>query len=365
MMNACLCVSGGRHSCDGMGRGAARMSRAVARAALLHMLPDYLASAGVSPDSIFRQAGMSLDDVASAAVVSRSQIHHALALSARCVGIAEVGLLLGRSADPAKLGPIGKVLATARGATAEACLQAQIDLMPTMQSHVSIALLKRDTEMIWTHRLVGDDETAWLLHEGAVAFNVGMLRNLMGADWAPEHVSFPHACRGLRRSYEDHFQAPVSFGDQGEARIHMARSPLSRPLQRASHPDRGRDVGPASTGPVTTIRRGASDIESAVERMIDATLADRPVTLQMAARILGLSPRTLQRRLDDNGRPFEQLLDDRRRVLAMSWLKDGGTSVTGVAMRLGYSDVAHFNRAFRRWEGRSPMGFRRASKALA
>lgn len=341
------------------------MSRAVARAALLHMLPDYLASAGVDPESIFGQVGMSVDDVTSGTVVSRSQIHHALALSARCVGTAEVGLSLGRTADPAKLGPIGKALATATGTTAEACLQAQIDLMPTMQSHVSIALLKRDREMIWTHRLVGDDETSWLLHEGAVAFNIGMLRNLMGQDWAPEHVSFPHACKGLRRSYEDHFQAPVSFGDQGEARIHMARSALSRPLRQASYAGRGRDAEAAEAEPVRPIRLGARDIEDAVERMIDATLAHRPVSLHMAARILGLSARTLQRRLDDNGTAFELILDERRRSLATSWLKDGKTSVTGVAMRLGYSDVSHFNRAFQRWEGRSPMDFRRGHDALA
>lgn len=339
------------------------MSRAAVRAALLHMLPDYLASAGVKPDTVFRQAGLSLDDVAAARVVRRSQIHHALALSARCVGNAEIALSLGNVADPAKLGPIGRAMEA--GATAETCLQAQIDLMPTMQSHASIALLKQGDEIVWTQRFIGDEDGAWLHQEGAVAFNVRMLRYLIGDRWAPEHISFPHACKGRRSHYEEHFQAPVSFGDQGETRIHMKRSVFSRPLRADAFSQSGRTVIQPGHREIGSFRTESGDIATAIGRMIDATLAHRPVTLQAAARILGLSPRTLQRRLEDNGTAFEQILDDRRRTLATTWLGGGPTSVTDIAMMLGYSDPSHFNRAFRRWEGQSPLDYRRRREATA
>lgn len=338
------------------------MSRAAARAALLHMLPAYLASAGVKPDKVFRQVGMSTDDVTSAKVVSRSQIHHALALSARYVGVAEIGLSLGATADPAQLGPIG--LAMEVGATAETCLQAQINLMPTMQSHTSIVLQKRDDEIVWTHQLVGDDESSWLLNEGAGTFIVSMLRHLLGDGWAPDHISFPHHCKGRRTRYEDHFRAPVSFGDQGEMRIHMKRADLSTPLRMKSSV---RDRLPGSTRQelIEAFRPSVSDIDLAVRRMVDASLAHRPVTLSTAARILGLSSRTLQRRLDDCGTPFEQILDDRRHQLATAWLRDERISVTEVAMRLGYSAPSHFNRAFLRWEGRPPIDYRRDGVSTA
>lgn len=339
-----------------------QMSRAAARAALIHMLPAHLAAAGVKPDKVFRQVGMSLDDVASGKVVSRSQIHHALALSARSIGMAEIGLSLGAIADPAQLGPIG--LAMKAGATAETCLQAQIKLMPTMQSHTAIVLQKREDETIWTHRLVGDDETCWLLHEGAGAFTVAMLRQLLGDGWAPSHVSFPHRCKGQRARYEDHFRAPVSFGDQGAMRIHMKRSDLSTPL-RAKNSAGFRFPDPTSQEPIGAFWPSASDIDLAVRRMVDASLAHRPVTLSTAARILGLSSRTLQRRLDDYGTPFEQILDDRRHQLATAWLRDERISVTEVAMRLGYSAPSHFNRAFLRWEGRPPIDYRREGVSIA
>ena len=326
------------------------------------MLPAYLASAGVKPDKVFRQVGMSPDDVTSAKVVSRSQIHHALALSARYVGVAEIGLSLGATADPAQLGPIG--LAMEVGATAETCLQAQINLMPTMQSHTSIVLQKRDDEIVWTHQLVGDDESSWLLNEGAGTFIVSMLRHLLGDGWAPDHISFPHHCKGRRTRYEDHFRAPVSFGDQGEMRIHMKRADLSTPLRMKSSV---RDRLPGSTRQelIEAFRPSVSDIDLAVRRMVDASLAHRPVTLSTAARILGLSSRTLQRRLDDCGTPFEQILDDRRHQLATAWLRDERISVTEVAMRLGYSAPSHFNRAFLRWEGRPPIDYRRDGVSTA
>lgn len=326
------------------------------------MLPAYLASAGVKPDKVFRQVGMSPDDVTSAKVVSRSQIHHALALSARYVGVAEIGLSLGATADPAQLGPIG--LAMEVGATAETCLQAQINLMPTMQSHTAIVLQKRDDEIVWTHQLVGDDETSWLLNEGAGTFIVSMLRHLLGDGWAPDHISFPHHCKGRRTRYEDHFRAPVSFGDQGEMRIHMKRADLSTPLRMKSSV-RDRLPGSASQELIEAFRPSVSDIDLAVRRMVDASLAHRPVTLSTAARILGLSSRTLQRRLDDCGTPFGQILDDRRHQLATAWLRDERISVTEVAMRLGYSAPSHFNRAFLRWEGRPPIDYRREGESAA
>lgn len=338
------------------------MSRAAARAALIHMLPSYLVSGGVNPDKVFRQVGMSLEDVTSAKVVSRSQIHHALALSARYVGVAEIGLSLGATADPAQLGPIG--LAMKAGATAETCLQAQINLMPTMQSHTDILLEKREDEMVWRHRLVGDDETSWLLNEGAGAFVVTMLRHLLGEGWAPRRVSFPHRCKGLRRQYEDHFRSPVSFGDQGAMQIHMKRADLSTPLRPNSSAGY-RFTDAANREPIGMFRPSVSDIDLAVRRMIDASLSHRPVTLPIAARILGISSRTLQRRLDDCGSPFERILDDRRHKLARTWLQDDRLSVTEVAMRLGYSGPSHFNRAFLRWEGCAPIEYRREAASAA
>lgn len=342
------------------GTGKGHMPRAAIRAAILHMLPAYLAAADIEAEPIFLQAGMTADDVRSPKIVYRAQVHAALALAAKAAGSAEIGLALGAMADPGRIGPTG--VAIKAGATLESCLREHMALMPGTQSHVELGLRQEGGDAVLTHRLVGDDETAWLLYEGAAAFYLRMLRDLLGEDWSPVRVSFPHACKGRKQAYEAFFGAPVVFGQQQEARIFLARTELSKPLaRRFGQQAAGGDDGFASAS-LDAFRPGARDIEAAVARMVEATLPDRPVSLPEAAAALGLSPRTLQRRLGEHGSVFEQIVDARRRDIAVERLTRTEASVTTVAMFLGYSDVAHFNRAFRRWEGLSPTDYRRKQR---
>ncbi len=83
-------------------------------------------------------------------------------------------------------------------------------------------------------------------------------------------------------------------------------------------------------------------------------------SLAQVARALGLSPRTLKRRLADEASSFSALLEEARRDRALLLLRDPELPLDQLAERLGYSDVANFTRAFRRWTGTTPGAFRRA-----
>ena len=76
------------------------------------------------------------------------------------------------------------------------------------------------------------------------------------------------------------------------------------------------------------------------------------------ARRLGLSTRTLKRRLAEAGTTFRDVADGSRRQRALLLLDDRRIALADVADRLGYSDVANFTRAFRRWTGMTPGEFR-------
>lgn len=76
----------------------------------------------------------------------------------------------------------------------------------------------------------------------------------------------------------------------------------------------------------------------------------------LAAR-LRMSPRTLQRRLRDEGTSQQDLLDEARRARAAAFL-EAGMAIAEVAHLLGYSEPSAFHRAFRRWTGSTPEGFR-------
>lgn len=79
--------------------------------------------------------------------------------------------------------------------------------------------------------------------------------------------------------------------------------------------------------------------------------------LAAAARSLGMSTRTLQRRLKFCGVDFEELLDETRRSEAIRLICEDVYSMTDIAFRVGYSDSAHFTRAFKRWTGVPPSRF--------
>ncbi|EYF05904.1 helix-turn-helix domain-containing protein [Chondromyces apiculatus] len=80
--------------------------------------------------------------------------------------------------------------------------------------------------------------------------------------------------------------------------------------------------------------------------------------VSLLARSLGVSTRTLQRRLSERGTHLQALLDDVRRQRAIALLEDRSVPVALLAERLGFAESAPFFRAFRRWTGTTPAVFR-------
>jgi AraC-like DNA-binding protein len=92
--------------------------------------------------------------------------------------------------------------------------------------------------------------------------------------------------------------------------------------------------------------------------MIIRHLQDGEPRRPKIATLLGMSERTLQRRLAAEGTSFQRLLDDTRRELAQHYLDQRGVSLADTAYLLGFSEQSSFFRAVRRWFGRSPRHYR-------
>ena len=81
------------------------------------------------------------------------------------------------------------------------------------------------------------------------------------------------------------------------------------------------------------------------------------VSIEAVAKSVDIPVRTLQRRLSANDVTFRSLLNECRFEQALELLRDGRYSVAEVSACLGYSDPAHFARAFRRWSRSTPSDF--------
>jgi AraC-like DNA-binding protein len=101
-----------------------------------------------------------------------------------------------------------------------------------------------------------------------------------------------------------------------------------------------------------------ADLGEQVKRTLKRSLAGRRPTLQDVAQELGMSTRTLQRRLGEAAITFQQLVEDTRRELAHHYLKHSSVELNETAFLLGYEDANSFFRAFHRWEDTTPGEWR-------
>jgi AraC-like DNA-binding protein len=95
-----------------------------------------------------------------------------------------------------------------------------------------------------------------------------------------------------------------------------------------------------------------------LRRALSLRLTGGDLRVQSVAAAMGVSSRTLQRRLAEQGQTYNGVLDVTRRDVATSYLSAGSLSVGEIAFLLGYSEPAAFHRAFRRWHGTTPSAYR-------
>jgi len=98
-----------------------------------------------------------------------------------------------------------------------------------------------------------------------------------------------------------------------------------------------------------------------VQRWLAARVTGGDTRIESVGREFGMSARTLQRRLADEGLSYQKLLDDTRKVAAGRHLTGSSLAIGEIAYLLGYSEAAAFHRAFKRWYGATPEAFRETS----
>lgn len=101
------------------------------------------------------------------------------------------------------------------------------------------------------------------------------------------------------------------------------------------------------------------DFDRRVRQVVAARLAGGPLDVHLVAESVRTSPRTLQRRLRGAGLTYARVVQQVRLEIARQMLRDPKRKIRDVARMLGYSDPAHFTRAFHRWTGLTPRAFRR------
>jgi AraC-like DNA-binding protein len=333
---------------------------------LLHVrslvsLMSYARAGGLSEAEITAElAAVGLEDVRSASFEGFMSLNRFGVLMRR---IGErlcddaVGLSVAEHVEPGSLGVFGKAVITAP--TLEVALEVLCRYM-RLYADVSFAgtmISDERVEFNWAYSplILARD----CMCDRAARLFIVRMRDLFGEDWTPLEVHLQRPRPADLRRYRSTLCRSVHF-DAASNRIIFRRSDLDRPNMHAD--PYTHDLAVALAERMLAERRIPDDLIIRTREDILHHLADEGTNIHETARRLGLSPRSLQRRLDDLGLTYQRLCEEVRIALAKELLAQTTLPMSEIAYRLGFSNQANLARASRRWFGKSPRQVRQLHK---
>jgi AraC-like DNA-binding protein len=324
----------------------------------LRCVPELLRGFDTCIGAISRRAGLPptlLDDAEGR--IDFAQTCRLMVECADVTGCPHFGLLVGRRAGAGAIGTIGD-LARHSASVGKALRALTMHLHLHDRSGV-LGLRPRGPLGVELAYVMHRPGTAGSRHiaEGALAIAMQVLRVLCGPHWAPIETTF--ACDRPQDigPYRDCFGPAVRFNTSWFA-IGFHADWLDRPIAGADPREYRRlaslvsDMERARPYPVS---------ESAREALTRMLVATAP-SVDAVAKVLGLSPRTLNRRLAQEGTTFRALLEDTRYRLARQLLEHTRMPAIEIAAALHYTTPSAFSRAFSHWtDGTSPRRIREAA----
>jgi AraC-like DNA-binding protein len=194
-----------------------------------------------------------------------------------------------------------------------------------------------------------------LSNEAIFGHVVSLLGDLSGEPVVPIRVTFAHARSSLSRALEPLFGCQVEYGVRHNA-LTFARDVLqARP--RASHAGMGQYFQQRMRDSLELVASKRSVLDS-LRHELRHHAGLREGSLAQAAASVGVSARTLQRRLEHAKTSFSRELDVARRERALQLVTSTQRPLSDIALELGFADASVFSRAFRNWYGDQPRAVR-------
>ncbi|MFI7579303.1 AraC family transcriptional regulator ligand-binding domain-containing protein [Kocuria kalidii] len=300
------------------------------------------------------RAALDTDDL----LVPDRAVGRVLETAARELGCPDLGLRVAARQDPGVLGPLA--LAARHSETVRDALECTSRYLFVHAPSLELALVEDPygsrgvTAVRYGGAAMprdagrgspqGTDLGLGLLHRA--------LTSLVGGRYGLRTVELAHRPAAPLRAYEEFFGAPVRTG-RPEVLLRIPTSTLARPL----HGDAGvRQVALAFLD--TQLPGAGAAWAPRVRGVLVQLLGTTPPEIEAVARVLDLHPRTLQRRLADEGTTFGAVLDETRRSAALRWLTTTDVPLGQIAGLVGLSESSALTRCARRWWGAPPRDVR-------
>lgn len=319
-------------------------------------VPAILREFGVDPEGLLRAAGLPADALEDPeGSLTFPEVGRLLQACVAHSGCEHFGHLVGGRANTSSLGLVGALMRNAP-TVGDAIMDLCTNQVRYIRGAVTYLAVQGDVA-IWGYGvsypgIPGLDQVC----EGAIAVGFNMFREL--AQRGVDEVLSARATVADARPYRKHFGLAPRWDAEQHALVFPAAI-LAWPVI-AADPEQRRALDARVA--LYWAARQPTVAERAM-RQLRARVVLGDATRESTARHLGLSERSLNRRLQEEGTSFRELLDRARFQVAQQLLLGTRMSVTSVALALGYAETSAFNHAFRRWCGQSPGDWRAGQAA--
>lgn len=264
------------------------------------------------------------------------------------LGLASAGLL-----HPSHLGPLG--YAWLASPNLRAALDRLSRYVRLLSESRRVHVREEGDRVIVTTVLEPTARGSALRADVAVACLMELCRWNAGAELRAVEVDLRHPPPADPKPFEDYFGGPVRF-TQSHNRLALRREDVARPLPTANpHLERLNDDYLVRY----LARLDEDQFVARTQQAIGHQLAFGAPRVDAVARRMGTSARTLQRRLDEHGTTFRELLDATRRELVEQLLLDERLNLTEIAFSAGFATLSSLSSAVREWTGMPPTSYRR------
>lgn len=176
-------------------------------------------------------------------------------------------------------------------------------------------------------------------------------------DQSPVRVCLEHAkpVTAALSEYESVFQCPVLFGQPFSA-LEISPEQIAHPI-RQSDPALLKTLLDHATQLLAEIDQD-EDWSYRVKNLLRLMIRQDLPRKEFIAEKLGMTSRTLQRKLAEEGTGYQELLDELRQEMALNYLRDCSLSIDEIGIMLGFAEPRSFHRSFKQWMGQTPGQFR-------
>lgn len=190
--------------------------------------------------------------------------------------------------------------------------------------------------------------------DGVLAIFVDQARWLSKGTKGPLEIEFNRSEPKDLETYQTFFQCPLKFSAPRYS-VLVSHEDFNQPFSTSNEV-----IAEAHDRLIQGIleKMGKNSLAEAVKEQIIEQLPEGEPPLKQIAEHFNVSSRTLQRRLKAEGYNYQSLMEEVRQKLALDYVLNSSLSVQRIAYLLGFSEHSNFNRAFKRWFGKSPSAFR-------